>query len=682
MTDWENMNMETGSSYSPNPYEEDQFDEDEQYSDNQSYGQSSWEHYEELGDGEHSLNEQPNEPYQFSYGKVWFESASFHSQTSYPSSSHVTESRRYEKPDQGPRRYQNPHGQTTLTRKEEKDLVLGIYEKGKHHKDITLVRGTELRRGPRMMVIKARTSPKCDLMFQHPSIHEYHFEFKIDKDSRKMWVTNVTRNGVLSVATTVIRPQETVRVYPGDTLRVGDSSRECKLEWVCPTSNQGKERHPPKFPSTPEKRKVEGKSGLTKEREPKEEPLKLWQQNVKKIEELLRELKEEQALLKPKPDETHNAMPKMLTEESDNISSPEEASMDNAGLCMATSHKKMDLTQAVKHDLSKVIKSLPKEGGVKGSWTWANQFLHPNSRDTVVYTLQEELDYGKEDDDILRPSNLEHPIMINLQKPTWGEKLSWLKRRQYNLSPPKPTFTDIKDPGGKVDPKATSTDPKSFEEKKNRAADQSMTLITSSLHRISIEHSRMSKAWLYVRLIFDPGTHEPRLHNWRRLKSQLGIVPRDYGPRHELRVYEDEFSKGDAAEAWKRRTAIEGNRLAPLFRLTARVEQHKDGSKRLQGQGFDRRTCQNPTWGDHTWAKHLQGRHESLLGSLPRHYGPHSSHKYEVGEMSWNDFAQSTLDDCEGRAWGQARSKEGGIDTSLTRTRTPHKGTSTEGAQM
>ncbi|KAF3784301.1 hypothetical protein EJ110_NYTH30634 [Nymphaea thermarum] len=232
--------METGSSYSSNPYEEDQFDEDEQYSQSQSYGQSSWEHYEELGDdhGEHSLNEQPNEPYQFSYGKVWFKPTKFHSQTSYPSSSHITGNSRYEKHDQSPKRYHNPHGRTTLTRNKEKDLILSSYKGGIHRRDVTLIHGTELEKGPRLRCILAGRSPKCDLVFRHPNIHDYHFKLVIERDSRKMWVSNETKRGTLQVAGYGVKPRCYMQIYPGEILKLGDMSRDYKLEWVTPILTQ------------------------------------------------------------------------------------------------------------------------------------------------------------------------------------------------------------------------------------------------------------------------------------------------------------------------------------------------------------------------------------------------------------------------------------------------------------
>ncbi|KAF3772812.1 FHA domain-containing protein, partial [Nymphaea thermarum] len=240
MSDWESTNMEADSSCSYSPYEEDHFDEDEQYSESPSYGQSSCGYYDERDKdyGEHSLEEQPNEPYKFKYGKVWFEPTKFHSQTSYPSSSHVTGSRRYEKHDQSPRRYHNPHGQTSPTRNETKDLVLSSYKEDIHRRDVTLIQGTELENGPRLRCLLAGRSPKCDLVFCHPNVNDYHFKLVLERDSRKMWVSNETKRGSLQVAGNEIKPRCYMQVYPGEVLKLGDVNRDYKLEWVTPISTQ------------------------------------------------------------------------------------------------------------------------------------------------------------------------------------------------------------------------------------------------------------------------------------------------------------------------------------------------------------------------------------------------------------------------------------------------------------
>ncbi|KAF3789726.1 FHA domain-containing protein [Nymphaea thermarum] len=170
--------------------------------------------------------------------------------------------------------------------------------------------GTGMRKGPKKEALMAGRNPYCDLISNQPSIHDYHFELVMGKDSRKMWVTNISQNGTLRVSTTWIVPQSNVRVYPGDTLKIGSSLRDYKLEYRKPDQ--------PTRECYQKQNELEEKSGFMKETEPKDEPLKLWQQSVKRIEELLMELKKEQDLSKPKPVETHNATPKLLTMETNN----------------------------------------------------------------------------------------------------------------------------------------------------------------------------------------------------------------------------------------------------------------------------------------------------------------------------------------------------------------------------
>ncbi|KAF3779383.1 hypothetical protein EJ110_NYTH40816 [Nymphaea thermarum] len=716
--------MEADSSYSPNPYEEDQFDEDEQYSESQSCGQSGWEHYEELSDdyGEHSLNEQPNEPYQFSYEKVWFEPTKFHSQTPYPSSSHITGNSRYEKHDQSPKRYHNPHGRTTLTRNKEEDLVLSSYKGGIHRRYVTLIHGTELEKGPSLRCLLAGRSPKCDLVFRHPNIQDYHFKLVIERGSRKMWVSNETKRGSLQVAGYEIKPRCYMQIYPGEILKLGDMSRDYKLEWVTPISTQtylsksnikgehvearrdvglclkeNKLQRSSNIPSKVPSNEVQGNqplgdmkcqilqlqeniekliSNFKKERQEKSKldgSLVKKDHSPKKLEVVTKHQVEEGLSVKGEPSSKEGGTNPTLEEES----------IEPAGLCMVNGHKQVEL--------SRMGKMLPKEGGTHNVYAGANQFLKPSKSSIITPTIPRVVLMYEDEEGMKKESwnnsssprlaTLEPPHPIRVRIPTWGRKLSWLKRRQLSLDFASGTILDLAGLHGKVNDKA------------DHIEHQGRTWISSSLHEMPIEHPRIGKAWLQVRMIFDPGTHEPRLVNPRRLKwlhmqlkSQLGKVPRDYGPTCGQEDYKEGQGKSGAAEAWKRRVAIGGNRLSPFLKTTAQDEQHVDESKRLQGQVFDRgRTCQNPTWGDHAWAKHLQGHHESLLGSLPRDYGPHPRHGCGVSElspMSWNELTQSTLDDCEGRAWGQARCKEGGVDTSLLRARTSHIDTSAEGARI
>ncbi|KAF3777811.1 hypothetical protein EJ110_NYTH45005 [Nymphaea thermarum] len=123
------------------------------------------------------------------------------------------------------------------------DLVLAVYETDKHLHDIVLIPGSDINQGPRVEVWTAGRFTDCDLVFQHPSIHGFHFELEIDKESRRIWVTNVTLTGKLSVAGYSIKPQQTVRIYPGEVLQVGNLSRSLVLEETPSSPDQEDGRH-------------------------------------------------------------------------------------------------------------------------------------------------------------------------------------------------------------------------------------------------------------------------------------------------------------------------------------------------------------------------------------------------------------------------------------------------------
>ncbi|KAF3774895.1 hypothetical protein EJ110_NYTH52026, partial [Nymphaea thermarum] len=126
----------------------------------------------------------------------------------------------------------------------EQDIVLVVFEKGKHLCDTTLWHGTEMRMGPRYASLTAGTNADCNIRVHHPSIQGLHFVIVIDKVSRKMSVANTTQNGRLSVSNKVVRPPYTMRIYPGDILKIGDSTMDYKLELKTPEPQ--KEVPPPK----------------------------------------------------------------------------------------------------------------------------------------------------------------------------------------------------------------------------------------------------------------------------------------------------------------------------------------------------------------------------------------------------------------------------------------------------
>ncbi|KAF3778104.1 FHA domain-containing protein [Nymphaea thermarum] len=118
------------------------------------------------------------------------------------------------------------------------DLVLGVYARNKHLQDIVLILGSEINQERRMEVWTAGRNPNCGLVIQHPSIRGFHFELEVDKVKRRVWVTNLTLIGKLSVAEILIRPQFTEQFYPGDILKVGDSNWSFKLEVIPSVSGQ------------------------------------------------------------------------------------------------------------------------------------------------------------------------------------------------------------------------------------------------------------------------------------------------------------------------------------------------------------------------------------------------------------------------------------------------------------
>ncbi|KAF3792591.1 FHA domain-containing protein [Nymphaea thermarum] len=126
---------------------------------------------------------------------------------------------------------------------EEQDIVLGIYERGKHLHNVALWRGAEMGKGPRNESLIAGRNLDCDRVFRHPSIHGSHFEIGIDKVRRKMWVTNTTQNGRLSVSKEVIVPKQTMQIYPGDILKIGNLSRDYKLELITPEQQEVEPYH-------------------------------------------------------------------------------------------------------------------------------------------------------------------------------------------------------------------------------------------------------------------------------------------------------------------------------------------------------------------------------------------------------------------------------------------------------
>ncbi|XP_031478539.1 uncharacterized protein LOC116249553 [Nymphaea colorata] len=162
----------------------------------------------------------------------------------------------------------------------------------------------------------------------------------------------------------------------------------------------------------------------------------------------------------------------------------------------------------------------------------------------------------------------------------------------------------------------------------------------NSLHMPTFAHYLKAEVHPQVRLIFDHGKSiqgsatkcYKELH--KRMESQLGRLPIDYGPCYPLLLI-----------GWFK--AKLENELAALGdRCRARP-------KRLKGQVYDRGRLHGAAiLSDNPRHQDQRG---TLLGLLQRDYGPARS-------KAWLDKSgRLTLGDCQGRAWGQARSKGGWI---------------------
>ncbi|XP_031472827.1 uncharacterized protein LOC126409918 [Nymphaea colorata] len=169
----------------------------------------------------------------------------------------------------------------------------------------------------------------------------------------------------------------------------------------------------------------------------------------------------------------------------------------------------------------------------------------------------------------------------------------------------------------------------------------------NSLHMPTFAHYLKAEVHPQVRLIFDHGKSiqgsatkcYKELH--KRMESQLGRLPIDYGPCYPLLLI-----------GWFK--AKLGNELAALG------ERCRARPKRLKGQVYDRGRLHGAAiLSDNP--RH-QDQRRTLLGLLQRDYGPARS------KASLDKSGRFTLGDCQGRAWGQARSKGGGSVTGPPRS--------------
>ncbi|KAF3777635.1 Carboxyvinyl-carboxyphosphonate phosphorylmutase [Nymphaea thermarum] len=88
------------------------------------------------------------------------------------------------------------------------DQVLSVCLHGKCLQDMMLLSASETEEDPHTVILEVGRSLNGDLPFFHPSIHDHHFEMKIDKVSRKIYVTTAAK---LSVSGYKVRPNHYMR---------------------------------------------------------------------------------------------------------------------------------------------------------------------------------------------------------------------------------------------------------------------------------------------------------------------------------------------------------------------------------------------------------------------------------------------------------------------------------------
>ncbi|KAF3781661.1 hypothetical protein EJ110_NYTH35800 [Nymphaea thermarum] len=104
------------------------------------------------------------------------------------------------------------------------DVILNIYENEVCTRRIRLVRGINWDQSPEWIYFKVGSEPYCHVVIQHPSMRDWHLDIEIEKDTRKMWILNMTETGKLSVAGKDIEPFSRKQVQPGELILMGDLS--------------------------------------------------------------------------------------------------------------------------------------------------------------------------------------------------------------------------------------------------------------------------------------------------------------------------------------------------------------------------------------------------------------------------------------------------------------------------
>ncbi|XP_047961907.1 FHA domain-containing protein PS1-like [Salvia hispanica] len=74
--------------------------------------------------------------------------------------------------------------------------------------------------------------PDCNIKLEHPSISRFHLRIHSKPDSRSLFVTDLSSIHGTCISGKRIEPGVTMELVPGDTLKLGESSRLYRLDWV------------------------------------------------------------------------------------------------------------------------------------------------------------------------------------------------------------------------------------------------------------------------------------------------------------------------------------------------------------------------------------------------------------------------------------------------------------------
>ncbi|KAG6388808.1 hypothetical protein SASPL_150244 [Salvia splendens] len=74
--------------------------------------------------------------------------------------------------------------------------------------------------------------PDCNIKLEHPSISRFHLRIHSKPDSRSLFVTDLSSIHGTCISGKRIEPGITMELVPGDTLKLGESSRLYRLGWV------------------------------------------------------------------------------------------------------------------------------------------------------------------------------------------------------------------------------------------------------------------------------------------------------------------------------------------------------------------------------------------------------------------------------------------------------------------